>query len=345
MRFRGATAGVTLVELLIVMAIAAILTGVVATALSLFLRVPAVASNKMTALHDLEMATHWVVRDARAAETFYPLSSPHYGYFRWRDYTQGPPVTYVVTYTHSAGALVRRVARDGTIESREEVAHNIANQSDATFTWSPASYSLSVVITSTVGGPGTIAPAVITTAVTAALRPRSEYVAPPPSLTPVPTPPPGAVVYYVVTGPRVVTGTYVSGNAASLHDADTNYYVVGGVSIGGAWREIAWDAGSEEIPSPPTVGSLSVILAGRTSHPSTLVSFYVENETGGFPEGPNYATTYDQADTDYTAVIPIQDPATISHINSTRRVTVRVQARRGGTLTFSTNQVNFTVGP
>lgn len=343
----GKVKGFTLIEVIITVAISGLILGVLGSAIGLFLKTPPQTSDKLEAVRDLDQATLWLTNDSQQAESFTILSSPQYGRFQWQDRSAAPVVAYSITYYYDStnGRLVREEQRDSVVTSTTALARHIAAESDVSFQYTASTYSLTVVITSTVEGTGSIATTTLSRTITTALRPRTDPVVSAPGATPVPTPAPGATTYYVAANPTVLSGTYSSGNAASLNSSDADYYVVD--STGGGIKEAIWWVESQTMTTPATIANIQVRFTGKTDKNNTAMQFYVQDPaTGNFSSTPASGFTFTEVDTDRTHFFYL-DATVVSYINQpgVRKVKLKVEASANATFTLSTNQVLFIAEP
>jgi prepilin-type N-terminal cleavage/methylation domain-containing protein len=148
--------GFTLVELLIALAIMALVSGAMATATVQVFRCTERNNNRMTAVCQVQNAGYWISRDARRAQglTSDNLTPPDFLALSWTDESTGD--TYQVTYTledMSDGGLkklLRSESVNGGANATVLVARYIEAGSDKTsceFT----DNTLILTVTATVG--------------------------------------------------------------------------------------------------------------------------------------------------------------------------------------------------
>ena len=146
--------GYTLVEMLIAIAIVAIITSSISAAIMQSISVSAANKNSMQAIKQVENALHWIDRDAQQAWASEDLlTSPNT--FHWIDNTQLPVQEHLVTYNWDSDAqtLYREDTEGGTVVQESSlIATNIS-----ALTWncaknSEGKYLLTVNITASVEG-------------------------------------------------------------------------------------------------------------------------------------------------------------------------------------------------
>ena len=339
--------GFIALEIVIGLVITVMLGTAVAAAIPMVMQWAPQQSNKLGVEEDISFARYWLTRDANAAETFIPLSAPQYGSLQWRDFNAESMVTYKVTYSYDAASasLIREERQNDVVQSSLPVARKILSQNDTQFTWSPASGKLTVALTATVvDAPGVGTHSRSATIVTT-LRPRLEPAVSPPGEEPVPPPPPGSETYYVSGEPTIITGSLASGNGASLHDVDGNYYAVDAVSIPGG-KAVSWWGEGEVMTAPTTISQIEIRFTGKTSKKNITMEFFVKNIIAGFPATAASGYTFTEADTDTTRSFYL-DLVTLAYINSLpeRRVTLKVVATGSATFSLSTDQILFIASP
>jgi prepilin-type N-terminal cleavage/methylation domain-containing protein len=126
--------GVTLIEMIIVLAISGIIMAPIAAAFYQFIYLPTLQADKLTTISDLRNATVWLTEDSRSAQLFTPSCSPDYGTFNWTDYTASPPKTYAARYYYADGSLYRELSEDEQVVSTISIARHIENYDDIRFT-------------------------------------------------------------------------------------------------------------------------------------------------------------------------------------------------------------------
>ena len=337
--------GFTLIEAVIALAIVGFFIAVLASTIGFTMRQTPKEAGKLGVENELALARYWITRDADSAESYTPLTEPFYGSFEWQDFSGESAVTYVVTYYYDPDiqALMREEKRDGVVQSTFKVAENILQYGDVTFTWSASARKLTVNLTPTIEEAPAIGDIFRTGTIIASLRYEAEPVVSPPGEEPVSPPPPGSETYYVATDPTIITGTYISGNATSLHDADTDYYVVK-AAVEGSSKIVTWECEGEDMPDPPTIDQLQVRFTAKVDKKGVAVEFYVKDGSGGYPSTPNSGFTFTQADTETTHAFYL-DAATVSYINEVRVVNLKVVGTAAAIYELSTNQVLFIASP
>ncbi|MBW2647970.1 MAG: prepilin-type N-terminal cleavage/methylation domain-containing protein [Deltaproteobacteria bacterium] len=152
--------GFNLIEVLIAMAISALMLPVVGGAFYMLMTIPDNERSELTATNEVRSAADWITWDAIRAADFTYGDEPVYGTFSWEDRTGAIIYSYEVEYRWDNGKLVR----EETVERWETeqwlldsqyglaVARNIESYSDVTFNSSVGEYShLEVHINSNVG--------------------------------------------------------------------------------------------------------------------------------------------------------------------------------------------------
>lgn len=137
--------GVSLVELLVGLSIAAMLIGFIGTSVYQFFSVTRWGNARMAVSAQLQTATTWLGRDAAEAETFTAGSGATYGTFAW---PSGDPA-FRYRYDAAGESLLRDLIEGGSVQSTTTVARNIQAQSDVSFV--PTGSTVSVTITATSG--------------------------------------------------------------------------------------------------------------------------------------------------------------------------------------------------
>ncbi len=338
--------GFTVLEIVIGLAITALLATTIAAAVPIVMKWAPRQANKLSVEEDLTFARYWLTRDANAAESYTPLSAPQYGYFQWRDFISQSMITYKVTYSYDSvsATIIREEKQNDVIQSSLPVARRILNQGDAQFSWSPGTKKLTIALTAAIVDAPGVGTHSRSATVVATLRPSPEPIVSPPSDVPIPPPPPGSVTYYLSGNPTIVNGSLVSGDVTSLHDSDGIYYAV--YSSGGSPKRVTWWGQSEVMTAPTTISQIEVRFIGKADKENITVEFFVKNSDAGFPAIAESGFTFTQADTVTTRYFYL-DAAPLAYINSLpeRRVTLKVQASGTATFTLSTDQIIFIASP
>lgn len=141
-------AGITLVELLVGVGIAAGIATLIGTIVFQFFTVSRQGSDRMAVTSDLQSATLWLGRDGLEAHSFSSGASPVYGTFHASQ--PGGDHEFRYLYDSSRGHLVREHYVDGSLQSSQSVARYIASEADVTF--NPQGTVVSVSLTATLGG-------------------------------------------------------------------------------------------------------------------------------------------------------------------------------------------------
>ncbi|MBI2865742.1 MAG: prepilin-type N-terminal cleavage/methylation domain-containing protein [Chloroflexi bacterium] len=338
-----AARGFTLVEVVIALAVTGLLVTTLVAALSLTLTQVPKEGAKLSVENRIQLARYWLTRDANSAEGYTTGTSPMYGTYTWEDYTGETTVTYqaIYYYNPTLKALMRQEKMDGVVQSTVQVAADIQQESHVAFAWSPAQSKVTVTLTPTVLEAPAIGDITRTATVVAWLRYESEPLVSPPGDAPIPPPPPGSEFYYVAANPTVLTGTYVSGNAASLQSVDTDFYIVN--STTGGTKAVAWEAYSQTMSTPATISQIEIRFTGKANRTNVSMNFFVK-DASGYPTVADSGFTFTQADTETTHSFYL-DPDKVSYINGTRVVYLKVTADGSANFTLSSNQVVFIASP
>jgi prepilin-type N-terminal cleavage/methylation domain-containing protein len=124
--------GLTLIEVVIVMAVAGIILPVILGVFYLLVWMPAQRDNILTALNDVRTAAQQIVDDGNKAQSFAPACAPDYGTLSWTDYSSSP-VTQEIRYYYAQGNLYREHKAGGTVVSSTAIARHIADYRDVRF--------------------------------------------------------------------------------------------------------------------------------------------------------------------------------------------------------------------
>ncbi len=338
------SAGMTLIEVIIGLAIAGLLIVPVAGVISLALAQTPRDNARLAVENIQELSRYWISRDANSADTYTEGVSPEYGTFTWRDFSSPGAPTYEVTYYYDSlsKSLMRREERDSVVQDNSHVATDIQQATDVAFTWSPGQNKVTVTIMPTVLEASAVGDASRSATVVGYLRHEAESMVSPPGTAPAPPPVPGSVAYYVAANPTVLTGSYVSGNSLSLRTADTDFYLVNS-STGGGTKTASWEAYSESMASPTTINDIEIRFTGKASRAGVTMAFYVK-DASGYPATADSGFTFTQADTESTHSF-LLDAAKASYINSTRIVYLKVEGAASAAWALYSNQVVFIASP
>jgi hypothetical protein len=134
-----------LVELLLAVALSAVVMTMLGTAVFQFYSISHWGQARLAVLKDLQTAGLWLGRDAQEASAFVPGAGAVYGTFRWSDGS----IEFRYSYSAADQALVREAITGGVVQSTLTVARHIASQGDATF--SPSGKRVAVTLTATSG--------------------------------------------------------------------------------------------------------------------------------------------------------------------------------------------------
>lgn len=138
--------GISLVELLVGIGIAAGIMTLIGTFIFQFFTVTRVGTNQMAVSSDLQSAALWLGRDAAQAHTFTAGSSPVYGSFTADSASSDHEFRYL--YDSADSDLIREHYVDGSLDSRVVVARLVAAEGDVSFTTSGNLVSVTVSATS-----------------------------------------------------------------------------------------------------------------------------------------------------------------------------------------------------
>jgi hypothetical protein len=137
--------GATLVELLLAVAVSAMVLTMLGTAVFQFFTISNWGQARLSVLKDLQTAGLWLGRDAQEASSFVPGVGTVYGTFRWSDAS----IEFRYSYSAADQALVREAIAGSIVQSTLTVARHIASQGDVTF--SPSGKRVAVTLTATSG--------------------------------------------------------------------------------------------------------------------------------------------------------------------------------------------------
>jgi prepilin-type N-terminal cleavage/methylation domain-containing protein len=142
--------GYTLVEMLVAIAIVAIITSSISAVIVQTISVSAANKNEMQAIKQVENAMHWIDRDAQQAwATDALLSSP--STFHWIDNSQLPVQEHQVSYTLDIDT--RTLYRSDSITGENSLVATDISELDWTCVKNPdGKYLLTVNITARVEG-------------------------------------------------------------------------------------------------------------------------------------------------------------------------------------------------
>lgn len=138
--------GISLVELLVGIGIAAGIMTLIGTFVFQFFTVARLGTNRMAVSSDLQSAALWLGRDGAEAHTFTSGSSPVYGSFE-ADSESGDH-EYRYLYDSAESDLIREHYLDGSLDSRVVVARLVTAEGDVSFTTSGNLVSVTVNATS-----------------------------------------------------------------------------------------------------------------------------------------------------------------------------------------------------
>ncbi|MBI2831011.1 MAG: prepilin-type N-terminal cleavage/methylation domain-containing protein [Chloroflexi bacterium] len=93
--------GFTLIEIIVALAVTALITGASFTTVSRVIRDTTYSNDRITAIRQVQNASFWIERDARIAENIVTeLPSPSFLSMTWAEqhYNENPPTYHSVTY-------------------------------------------------------------------------------------------------------------------------------------------------------------------------------------------------------------------------------------------------------
>lgn len=148
--------GFTLIELVVVFAIAALIGGGI-TALSFqVLGANAGSTNRMTAVKEVENAVHWITRDAQMAQVSYEEDvdvDPFPITLDWTTSYDSPAILHSVTYSVTAGKLQRAYSQDGALQGTAVIARHLeSDAAGSNWSYSFSDHAFTFQVTATVTG-------------------------------------------------------------------------------------------------------------------------------------------------------------------------------------------------
>jgi len=143
-RTQAGERGASLVELLIAIAIAVMVTSVLSTTLVQFMLTTRWGNHQLQITNDIQGASLWLGRDALEAASFTPGASPIYGTLNWADGSQ----QFRYSYQAADQELIREYYLDGALQSSTTVARHISNPTDVVFNLTGKLLSVSITATS-----------------------------------------------------------------------------------------------------------------------------------------------------------------------------------------------------
>jgi len=143
-RIRTSETGASLVELLVSISIAVMVTSFLSTALVQFMLTTRWGNHQLQVTNDIQVASLWLGRDALEAAGFTPGTSPVYGTLSWSDNSH----QYRYSFNAADQQLVREYYLSGALQSTTTVARHISNQADVVFTLTGKLLSVSITSTS-----------------------------------------------------------------------------------------------------------------------------------------------------------------------------------------------------
>ncbi len=347
LRARAGERGFTFLEVVIALAVSGLVVSTLAGALSLALVQVPKQGAKLAIEGQHQLARYWVARDANSAEQYTVGTSPTYGTFTWRDFSGESTVTYEAAYYYDSAlkALMRQEKMTSAVQDTFQVATGILQQSDVSFAWSAGQRKVTVSITSTVLEAVAVGDQSRAATLVAFLRYEAEGPVSPPSDVPVPTPVPGTVTYYVAANPTLLAGTYVSGNAASFQNSDTDYYVASSTS--GNPKEVIYEVFSQNMTAPAPIGQVEVRYVGQSDRNNVAMEFFVKVGSGSIYDAvADYGFTFTQPDTETTRFFYL-DATKLAALNgaSTKVLYLKVRSSASANHDLRSNQALFIASP
>jgi hypothetical protein len=147
----------------------------------------------------------------------------------------------------------------------------------------------------------------------------------------------------VAANPTLLAGSLVSGNAASLNDADTNFYIVD--SSGGSPKEVIYEVFSQTMTSPSTIAQVQVRWIGKLDKQPISLEFFVKTSGGAsYSATPDSGFTFTEPEVEETHFFFLS-PAQITAVNTSEVVYLKVRAAGSATYRLSSNQIIFVASP
>ena len=124
--------GLTVIELVVALALSAMVIGPMVVILNQFFVLPIRASSTHNLIHQAQRAAFRIAEDSRNASSFVPAPAPDYGTFSWVDRTGTTVGTHSVRYFHSSGdnTLVREEIVNGGAPITIVVSRSVRDHSD-----------------------------------------------------------------------------------------------------------------------------------------------------------------------------------------------------------------------
>ena len=148
MRTRSGEHGITLLEVVITLALTAVLVPVIGGVLWEFQRIPARTVPRLPISQEMRIATTWIRLDANKAQSFEAGTGDVYGTFRWLDFSTFPATRHKVVYFWEEGSelnpaatdsplnygvLYRQPYTEGVSEPKIPLNRHLATSTDLTF--------------------------------------------------------------------------------------------------------------------------------------------------------------------------------------------------------------------
>ena len=312
-------AGVSLIDLVISLAIGAVIIVPLASILAFELRVPIKTRSELTASQQIQKATLLLTEDASTAQSFTAGVGLDYGTFSWFEFSGVSVIPVTARYFWALdadhpkgyGNVLRELTRDGEVTPPQIVMEGVATSTDltlqhvaskwiytpATKLWSYTEGKIDITATTTheagLGFGGEAPETVFSASLVSDLRPQTLLPAPLPSRLPPPPPAPNQIDFLIDGEPSVIKGTVKSGSGAGLSFDDSNHYVV---SSQGSPRTVTWEATSESVDYTEITSGI-IQFTSQSSKACTSLEIFVFNSDdpahtdGGYDTSPDLAST------------------------------------------------------
>lgn len=337
--------GFTIIEVAISTALIAVMLPVMGLFMASTVEQAPRVANRLVNVGDLDGVRTWLLQDARAAESFTPLSEPDYGSFQWTDYTGAQPRQMKVTYSYDSEKLLRKLEVDGATDSILAIARSVASYGDVSFQWFPNEGYVKADITTTGDAAGVGDPLSDTHTVVAYLRGwDAAYNSQPDTIECTPPPPAGYICYFIPLGlePEIVVGDYDGGEIPQLWYPDSDFYSIDAEMPDWPNKRVEFIVKSDIVEEPDPVGGIRIrytgkaTSAGQSGQNQVQLEFYVDYGTG-FPPVPDSTYTFTQANVIETHEFDLDQEA-IDYFN-----TLPLEDRQLRLTIVGTNTANFTL--
>ncbi len=140
--------GVSLIELVISLAILAVVVPALGALLVQIVRIPPRTQESIQLINEARQAQRQIQADGLRAQSFVLGSEPGYGTFGWYDYTASPVNRYEARYYYDTDRVRRELSVDGVVISDDTVARGVAAYSDLTIEACPTFVKGSILVAS-----------------------------------------------------------------------------------------------------------------------------------------------------------------------------------------------------